>query len=277
MLPFLYSANPYFELLRSNSLPSLVQFDFRLAIFDSSGRLVFNPGKLSSGLPPGLLESKDLDGPGMRADFRDKNERFDLFAFRSDGRVYAVLTPRPGVIGRAVGVFQIDFPGRIAVGPDRPRGGLGGRPTHAPPPPVVVCRPGLRVLCRRRSHSPPSVCRLLPGIFQPRVHPAIRPESRDPRQPRPQRHGRSRRPSGRGESARSRRLPTTSFFGFLQPSPMTSIFTGTDDWPRPAAGSCSTTAFCPSSSTARSIIRFSSPTTPIMPRRAAWARFPSGR
>jgi len=117
MLPFLYSANPYFELLRSNSLPSLVQFDFRLAIFDSSGRLVFNPGKLSSGLPPGLLESKDLDGPGIRTDFRDKNELFDLFAFRSDGRVYAILTPRPGVIGRAVEYLKSIFLAGLLLAP----------------------------------------------------------------------------------------------------------------------------------------------------------------
>ncbi|MBN1938481.1 MAG: HAMP domain-containing histidine kinase, partial [Candidatus Aminicenantes bacterium] len=109
LLPFLYSSNPYFELLRSNTLPSLVQFDFRLAIFDASGRLVFNPGNLSSGLPPGVMERSDLDGSGVRADFRDKNERFDLFAFRSDGRVYAVLTPRPGLIGWAAEYFKFLF------------------------------------------------------------------------------------------------------------------------------------------------------------------------
>ena len=102
LLPFLYSANPYFELLRSSSLPSLVQFDFRLAIYDSAGRLVSNPGKIGSGLPAGLRENKDLDGPGVRMEFRDKEDLFDLFAFRANGRIYAILTPRPGFIGRAV-------------------------------------------------------------------------------------------------------------------------------------------------------------------------------
>ncbi len=102
MLPFNYSANPYFELLRSDSLPSLIPFDFRMAIFDVSGRLVFNPGKLSSGLPPGLKEDSDLDGPGVQMDFRDRDERFDLYAFRSEDRIYAILTPRPGTVGRVV-------------------------------------------------------------------------------------------------------------------------------------------------------------------------------
>ena len=37
MLPFLYSANPYFEVLRTDSLPSLGEFDFGCEIFDLEG------------------------------------------------------------------------------------------------------------------------------------------------------------------------------------------------------------------------------------------------
>ncbi|HEX2696021.1 MAG TPA: hypothetical protein VHP61_09720, partial [Acidobacteriota bacterium] len=55
MLPFLYSANPYFELLRSGSIPSLNAVDFGLAIFGPDGRPLTNPGKVSSGIPLGVL------------------------------------------------------------------------------------------------------------------------------------------------------------------------------------------------------------------------------
>ena len=106
LLPFLYSANPYFELLRSNPLPSLVQFEFRFAIFDEAGRISFNPGKLSTGLPAGLLGDPSLDGPGLRSVFRDKRNVYDLFAFRRDSRIYAILTTRPGLIGYTVEFFK---------------------------------------------------------------------------------------------------------------------------------------------------------------------------
>ncbi|HMA53515.1 MAG TPA: hypothetical protein VKT17_03595, partial [Acidobacteriota bacterium] len=50
MLPFLYSANPYFEVLRTDSLPSLGQIDLGCEIFDLDGRSLFNPSKLTAGL-----------------------------------------------------------------------------------------------------------------------------------------------------------------------------------------------------------------------------------
>ena len=56
MLPFLYSANPYFELLKVSSLPSLNQQQFGFAIFDGRGKLVFNPNRISSGMAASTLE-----------------------------------------------------------------------------------------------------------------------------------------------------------------------------------------------------------------------------
>jgi len=106
LLPFLYSANPYFELLRSNSLPSLVQFDFRFAIFNASGGILFNPGRLSTGLPASLLGQPALDGTGLWSELRDKGERFDLYAFRREDRICAIMTPRPTPIGLAVEYFK---------------------------------------------------------------------------------------------------------------------------------------------------------------------------
>jgi len=55
MLPFLYSANPYFELLKVTTLPSLYQQKFGFAIYDASGKLIFNPDKTSSGIPADRL------------------------------------------------------------------------------------------------------------------------------------------------------------------------------------------------------------------------------
>ncbi|MHB8054353.1 MAG: sensor histidine kinase, partial [Candidatus Aminicenantales bacterium] len=106
LLPFLHSANPYFELLRSNSLPSLVQFDFRFAIFDAAGRVTFNPDNLSTGFPDALLGRPALDEDGLWAAFRDNGADFNLYAFRNEGRIYAILTPRPTLIGRTVEYFK---------------------------------------------------------------------------------------------------------------------------------------------------------------------------
>ncbi|MCX6561658.1 MAG: HAMP domain-containing sensor histidine kinase [Candidatus Aminicenantes bacterium] len=89
MLPFLYSANPYFELLRVNTIPSLSGFDIRFAVFDKDGRILFNPFKLASGIPAAAF-----DGPGRWSRLDDKGRSFDLFAFRSDERSYAVYLPR---------------------------------------------------------------------------------------------------------------------------------------------------------------------------------------
>ena len=101
-LPFLYSANPYFELLRTNALPSLDQFDFKFAVFDDAGRIVFNPARLSTGLPPSVVQAAGLGGPGVWATFEDKSQTYDLFAFREENRIAGILSGRRTAIGRAV-------------------------------------------------------------------------------------------------------------------------------------------------------------------------------
>jgi signal transduction histidine kinase len=89
MLPFLYSANPYFELLRVNAIPSLRGFDIRFAVFDRGGAILFNPFKLSTGLPAAALAA------GERWSLlTDKGRHFDAFTFAVEDRVFAVLLPR---------------------------------------------------------------------------------------------------------------------------------------------------------------------------------------
>jgi len=108
-LPFLYSANPYFELLRVSSLPSLNQFAFQFAVFDLKGRLLFNPNKISSGLPEDLLGSLTSDGDSLWTRFLDRNRNYDAFIFRLGSRIQAFLLPQKNVIAWSVQFLKLFF------------------------------------------------------------------------------------------------------------------------------------------------------------------------
>jgi signal transduction histidine kinase len=94
MLPFLYSANPYFELLRVTSIPSLNQFNFGFAIFDSEGKLLFNPNKISSGIAPAVLGKIETSQDSLWSFFTDKKRKFQSFYFRKDNRIYSLFMPK---------------------------------------------------------------------------------------------------------------------------------------------------------------------------------------
>jgi signal transduction histidine kinase len=107
MLPFLYSANPYFEVLRTDPLPSLSQFDFGCAIYDLEGNSLFNPRRLTSGIPPGDLDR--LLGPetSFWTVFREGGTVFDAYLFRSKDRCYSLFAPRITIKTRAVGFLRL--------------------------------------------------------------------------------------------------------------------------------------------------------------------------
>ena len=109
LLPFLYSANPYFELLRVNALPSLNQFDFRMAVFDLSGRILFNPHKIATGLSPALMSALAPGERGLWTTFIDKGRAYHLFAFRSGNRIFTLFSPRKSVVQKAVDFFKLVF------------------------------------------------------------------------------------------------------------------------------------------------------------------------
>jgi len=94
MLPFLYSANPYFELLRVTSIPSLNQFNFGFAIFDSEGKLLFNPSKISSGIAPAVLRKIETSQDSLWSFFTDKKRKFQSFYFKKDNRIYSLFVPK---------------------------------------------------------------------------------------------------------------------------------------------------------------------------------------
>ena len=90
MLPFLYSANPYFELLRVTSIPSLNRLELGFTIFDPDGRLFFNPNNISSGIPPAVLEKIDSQD-SLWSTFSDKRKEFLSFYFKKNGRIYSLF------------------------------------------------------------------------------------------------------------------------------------------------------------------------------------------
>ncbi len=109
MLPFLYSANPYFELLRTGPMPSMNSVDFGMAVYDPSGRLVFNPRKISSGLPREVSERLRAPGDSVWARFRDKARAYDGFYFSHGGKIFALFTPRTGLRGHTVEFLKLLF------------------------------------------------------------------------------------------------------------------------------------------------------------------------
>jgi signal transduction histidine kinase len=107
LLPFLYSANPYFELLRINPLPSLHQFNFGFAIFDLNGKLLFNPHKISSGITPHLLALNSKNSTWSV--FKDKNKRYLSFYFQWNNRIYSFFTPQKNFIQYSVEYIKLLF------------------------------------------------------------------------------------------------------------------------------------------------------------------------
>ena len=93
MLPFLYSANPYFELLRAGPVPSLNAVEFGLAIFDTEGNLLFNPQRISSGIPADVLTKLGTPGTALWDGFTSKSRTYDSHYFRHGKRIFSLFTP----------------------------------------------------------------------------------------------------------------------------------------------------------------------------------------
>jgi len=108
MLPFLYSANPYFELLRVTSIPSLNRFDLGFAIFDPEGRLIFNPNNISSGIPPAVLEKIDSQD-SLWSVFTDKRKKFRSFYFKKDYRIYSLFIPKKNFFNFSTEFMRLFF------------------------------------------------------------------------------------------------------------------------------------------------------------------------
>jgi signal transduction histidine kinase len=109
MLPFLYSANPYFELLRVSSIPSLDQFDLGFAIFNIDGELLFNPNKISKGIPLSTLQEIQSTSESVWSSFIDKGKKFSSLYFKSNNKIYSLFIPVKNFLDQSTGFLRLFF------------------------------------------------------------------------------------------------------------------------------------------------------------------------
>jgi signal transduction histidine kinase len=109
MLPFLYSANPYFELMRITSIPSLNQYDLGFAIFNLEGELLFNPNNIATGITQSTLRKIQSTTEAVWASFEDKQNRFDSLYFIHNDKIYSLFLPEKDILDHAVGFLETFF------------------------------------------------------------------------------------------------------------------------------------------------------------------------
>ncbi|MGB9892824.1 MAG: ATP-binding protein [Candidatus Saccharicenans sp.] len=94
LLPFFYSANPYFELLRLNTLPSLQHFPVFLAVFDRQGQAVFQQKKPGFALDDKIKHRISLSPSGLWTSFKINGSRYQgFFISLEDGNIYVFYQP----------------------------------------------------------------------------------------------------------------------------------------------------------------------------------------
>lgn len=109
MLPFAYSANPYFEALRPNPLPSLSQFDIGYAVFDQAGNAVFNPRHIAWRPGPEALLPFPPEKRISWTDFEDRGSRYSAAVFATDDSVHVVFIPRKKLRVVAAAFIRLAF------------------------------------------------------------------------------------------------------------------------------------------------------------------------
>lgn len=92
-LPFLYSANPYFELLRSNPLPSLIETNFIFLILDNKGNILFNPYRLNHFLSPNQMTKYPNTPPHWEL-YSLEGKKYWGYLLPSHNLTYAFLLPQ---------------------------------------------------------------------------------------------------------------------------------------------------------------------------------------
>lgn len=94
LLPFFYSANPYFELLRLNTLPSLQHFPLKLAVFDRGGQAIFHQNKPGFALETKIKERAELSPSGIWTSFKANGSSYQGFVIiLSDNNLYLFYQP----------------------------------------------------------------------------------------------------------------------------------------------------------------------------------------
>jgi len=111
ILPFLYSAVPYFDLLRFPSVPSLKEFRFGLASFRADGQAVFNPARLTTGIPAQDWQRlQSLPQTAFWSSLQDRGRSYRVFYFWNQDKVIAIFWPKVRLITLVVEYLKILFP-----------------------------------------------------------------------------------------------------------------------------------------------------------------------
>ena len=109
MLPFLHSANPYFNLLKTTSFPSLSQLSFGFTVFDMEGKLVFNPNKISSGIPDDLLQNIKSSEDSIWSTFNDKGKSYSSLYFLDNNKIYSLFLKKKSFLNHATSLLEMFF------------------------------------------------------------------------------------------------------------------------------------------------------------------------
>lgn len=105
-LPFLYSANPYFELLQRNPLPSLIEVNCKFLIINKEGQLIFNPHRLNFSPPLSLLKNNSFSFPQWISFSANQNKYLGYF-FPAGDVIYGFLLSRENIISLGISFLKI--------------------------------------------------------------------------------------------------------------------------------------------------------------------------
>ncbi|MBM3297403.1 MAG: HAMP domain-containing protein, partial [Candidatus Aminicenantes bacterium] len=109
LLPFLYSANPYFELLRTQTLSYMEQVDLGFVVYDEEGKILFNPGHLTSGPPPALLPDLLSSPEGRWVRWEDRGRSLSAFCFPWRDRLVGLCLTGKTAVGLASEFLKLFF------------------------------------------------------------------------------------------------------------------------------------------------------------------------
>lgn len=110
LLPFFYSANPYFELLRLNTLPSLQHFPVSLAVFDRQGQLLFSQSKPGFALTPEMQKMIPASPGGVWAGFKAGPNRYrGFFLTLEDDNLYVFYRPEKSLRSQFTDFLKLLF------------------------------------------------------------------------------------------------------------------------------------------------------------------------
>jgi len=117
LLPFFYSANPYFELLRLNTLPSLQHFPVFLAIFDSRGQQLFNQKQPGFALDSEVRDQIEFKSEGTWSEFQTNSQKYrGYFLTLKDGNICVFYHPVESFRKSATEFLKLVFLFAIFIG-----------------------------------------------------------------------------------------------------------------------------------------------------------------